>query len=249
MIYSRANLAVKDIAHKSKKEVALHRVHLENDGSSVATDGRALMAVGPSEERRAATFPDHVIGTHTAPEDDGVGVLPSQVAEVERMMPRGKAPLSYAAMTKCTDRVVELAATDGVSVRKRSSPPCRGKFGNWRAPLGQACRAATRGRIVIDRVALIRLLQAMDRACPDRGNYNATFLEFGGPEDAIILRAESYELGQRVIGMIAPLRAGQQWLEADEWETTIREAGVETKPTPKRVTPKRALPKRKGLVE
>ena len=227
MRYSLANLAVREIASVDKKDVALHRVHFEPDGTTAATNGRAIMAVGPPDAARAANFPNLETDNATPP-PEGVGVPPAYVAAIARTVPSTRAILKYAQMTRCGDREVELMTTNGHEKLKRASLPCRGRFPKWRPAVGAATRAATVGRICVDRMSLIKLLQALERAAPDKGNHNPVFIEFGEPTDPIVLRSENVELGQRAIGIVRPLDTDGYWLEADEWEDTIRKEGMQT---------------------
>ncbi len=248
MIYSKANLAVRDAASTDKRDVTLNRVQFERDGTTVAASPDGVLAVSPHDPVRAERFPrlEDDVGM---PPEDGVGVPPGYVGDVARTIPPARSVLAYVQMTRCTEREVELLTTDGTQKIKRASAPSRGRFPPWRAGVGDAARKATRGRVCVNRVALIRMLQAMEKACPDKGNSNPVYIEFGGEEDSLVLRAENYALGQRAIAVVRPL-AGPGWLEADEWEREVRSAGDEAVASgnaPKRIArrPVRRVAKRK----
>lgn len=226
MIYSKANLAVRDAASPDKRDVALHRVHFEPDGTTAAASPDGVMAVSPPDPVRAGRFP-RLEDAEAAPPPEGVGVPPGYVAAVARAVPAGRSVLHYAQMTRCSEREVELMTTNGHEKLKRGSVPCRGRFPRWRGVVGAACRRATRGRVCVNRAALIKMLQALDRACPDRGNSNPVFIEFGGEGDLLVMRSENCALGQRAVAVVRPLDTGGYWMEPDDWEREVRDAGAD----------------------
>jgi hypothetical protein len=233
-LYTKYNLAVADVANRDAKDVALHRVHLAADGSTVASNGRALMAVSPASKTKSKSFPELDEGNAEPPEE-GVGLTLEDVRQLKRNFPTDKRPsLQYAQMTRCSPAknptTVALMTTDGKRHQMIKVQPARGKFPKWEGILAKARQKATRARVCVDRMSLVKLLQAIDRASPDAGGYNPVFIEIGGPEDAIVARSHNYESGQTVIGMVTPL-AVVDWLEESSWEKeTLVDDSEEAKP-------------------
>ena len=221
MLLSKVNLAVAGVASTDKTDPVLNRVHLEADGTSVASNGRAIMAVAPVVPERAAQFP-RVEDAEAGPGPGGVGLSLSTVADAGRAVPKAdKHPsLGYVQMTKLDAREIELMATDGVRKRKVSGMPMRGGFLPWRQMLRDAREGEAAVRVCVDRLSLMRLLKAMP---PDPGNRNPVFLEMRGDGRAIVARCVSVGTGQRVIGMVSPLDNRGKWLEEDKWELGLRE--------------------------
>jgi hypothetical protein len=232
VLLSKVNLAVAGIAGTDKKDPVLNRVHLEADGTSVASNGRAVMAVAPVVPERAAAFP-RVEDEEAEPGPTGVGVSLSTVADASKAIPKAdKHPsLGYVQVTRCDAREVELMATDGVRKRKVSGMPMRGGFLPWRQMLRTAREGKAAVRVCVDRLSLIRLLKAFP---PDPGNRNPVFLEMRGDGRPIVARAVSVGTGQRVMGMVNPLDAAGQWLNEDGWETDLREVGEDEPPARRR---------------
>jgi hypothetical protein len=83
--------------------------------------------------------------------------------------------------------------------------------------IASARRKAKRARFCVDRKSLAQVLAAIDKACPDKGGYNPVFVEVGGENDAVVLRAHNYESGQTAIARINPLTI-VSWLEDSKWE-------------------------------
>ena len=221
-LYSKANLMVKGVAHKDPAEEALNRVQLEADGSTVASNGTLLMAVGPVHEEEVS-FPDLENEGVEVPAG-GVGLRLEVADEVVRNLPKGKSSrsLDHALVVRCDEKRVELATTDMVKEKKVAARPARGAYPEWRTLLRRARGQVGAGRVCVNKRDLIQLLAAMDKACPDPGNENPVYIEFGGAEsDGIILRSANYDTGQRCIGYIMPLDTGGQWLQTDDWEQRV----------------------------
>ena len=244
MRITRANLSVAGAASFDKKEPALNRVHLAADGSTVASNGSMLLAVGPPDPVRVAAFPsvDH---DEPAIPKDGIGVSLGTVADVRRNLPTDRRiALQQAAVTRCDHARVEILTTDGIKSRTVSSAPMRGTFPKWRRLLAEERRKATTARVCVNRRELISLLKAIDEACPDRGHFSPVFLEIGGRNDGLVLRAQNYETKQRAIGMIMPTTVrGDGWLDESAWERGVFEI---TSPKARRKGP---VARRKESVE
>ena len=231
-LFSKFGFAVVDVASKDTTDVALNRVHLAADGSTAASNGRALLAVSGPAPAKAATFPDAREPEVEAPED-GIGMQLTDVLRVKRNFPGDKRPsLQYAQLTQCdTERGrVELMTTDGKTHQKVAGMPARGKFPKWKTVLADARKRAKKARICVDRQSLIKLLSAIEKACPDRGGFNPVFIEIGELEDSVVLRSHNYESGQTALGMVTPLQAAG-WLEESAWEKEIEQhASDDAKP-------------------
>lgn len=218
MRLSRANLRVAGVASADKTDPSINRVHVTAAGETVATDGRAVMAVEPVDPERAARFPD-VEPAEDAPGKYGVGLSLGSVRDAERLMPRDKRPsLGYVQITECNARWVELVTTDGARKRKVADLPMRGEFPEWRGAVASAL-AGTRVRVCVDRRALVRLLQALDKAAPDPGGRSPVFLELSGDGRPIVARVFNNSTNQRAVGLMKPLKVeGGKWLRRNAWE-------------------------------
>ena len=222
-LYSKFGLAVAMVASKDVRDVALNRVHLASDGSTVASNGRALLAVSPPLPAKARTFPQVEADMAETPAN-GVGMSLADVARVRRNFPTEKRPsLQFAQLTRCDDTKVELMTTDGKTHLKVAGALARGKFPRWRKVLAAAKKQANKARFCVDRQSLILALQAIDKACPDRGGYNPVFVEIGEPLDAVVLRSQNFETGQVALGIVRPLQV-VDWLKPGDWERGLGKA-------------------------
>ncbi len=218
---TRASLAVAGAASTDKKEPAINRVHLAKDGTTVASNGAMILAVGPPDHTRMDAFPST---DHSEPDlpADGVGISIQTVADIRRNLPTEKRmALQQAAVTRC-DTKVDLLITDGAQEKTLSVAPMRGKFPKWKEMLAQARKKATVARVCVSRRDLMKMLRAIDEACPDRGAFNPVFIEIGERDDELILRSQNYETKQRVVGMMTSIKIkGDGWLPEDDWERGV----------------------------
>lgn len=86
MLFSRANLQVVQVASTDPFDRALNGVKFEPDGSTVAGNGKVLVAVGPADPTKVH-FPERAAQPLT-PGDQGV-VMPTDA--VERAIQIGRA--------------------------------------------------------------------------------------------------------------------------------------------------------------
>lgn len=230
MKYTKANLAVREVAATDKTDVRLNRVHFESDGTTVATNGRAFLAVSPADPTEAARFPNPDGSTEIEPPENGFGLSPSDTHAIAKLIPPARTILQYARLVSYNPTRVALQTVSGSVARVISAIPMRGTFPRWRGILGEATRKATVGKICVDRLSLIRLLQAIEKACPDRGSHNPVWIEFGGENDSLVLRSENLDMGQRAMGIIRPLNTQGYTMEADAWEEEIRGSNLSGAP-------------------
>ncbi len=220
MRITRANLAVAGAASTNKKEPDLNRVHLSPDGSTVASNGSMLLAVGPPDPKKTEGFPDVDHPEPPIPES-GVGISISTVADIKRNLPTDKRmALQQAKITRC-DSKVEILTTDGVKDKKVATAPMRGTFPKWRKLVADAHRDADITSVVVNRRELMKMLKAIDEACPDRGEFAPVRLEIGKPGALLVLRSRNYETEQRVVGFVKPILVKGKWHAETKWEREL----------------------------
>jgi len=218
-LYSRANLTVAEVASRDEFDRGLCGVWLDPDGSTAAGDGRSgFMAVSPAGEVQG--FPD--VGEQVEVGEGGGKVLSVKfVKEATKNLPRDKRiALQHAAMTKCASdgRKVELTCVSAEGVERRIAAfPKRDAYPDWREVMRGAVREGG-VRVCVNRRHLIDMLQAMERACPDRGDVNPVFLEIG---KGVVMRSTNHDTGQRAVGCLSSYNTKGKWLERSEWEKGV----------------------------
>ncbi len=218
MIYSKANLTVVEAASGDSSRPALNSVHFAEDGSTVAADGMAMLAVEPVNRERVP-FPD--LGEEADPGQGGLSLPPDIVQKAIRNLPKSSRPeMQYALMTRIRDGKAELATTDLNEEQRIAGRVRRERFPHWQGILASAA-ANTTSRVCVDRRRLAALLRTLDDACGSKEPDAPVFIEIGGEKDAIIIRSVNRMTGQRVVGMLAPLATGGRWLKLSIWERLV----------------------------
>ena len=209
------------MAWKDKRDLELHQVRVEPDGSTVASDGNVMLAVSPVKgyPRGLPEMPDE------KKVEDGVGIPIEIVTEALKNIPKGSLgfELGYAVVTKCEGEgaagTIELTTTDLNKRLKVEGPIARKLFPEWKGVMRKAKDRKAR-RIAVNRKSLIVLLEAMDVACPDPNG--VVFMELSENEEVgILFRAEAADTKQRAVGYIMPLDTQGEWLKMSKWEKRL----------------------------
>ena len=216
MLISRSNLAAVGAASKDPNDSRLTGLHVARDGSTVATDGRIVVAVGPAPD---VQFPN--LGEPFIVSESGIRLSNETVAIVGRNIPKGKTvgQLQYAALTRpANPHHVELATTDHRRVQRVEDEVTADVYPKW-----EEATRLKRGpvRLCLDRNVLARLLQVLDEAAsPHTGSGDARlFLEIAD-QQGFVARCVNPETGQRVIGVIGGYKS-EKWPELDSWEEGV----------------------------
>jgi hypothetical protein len=222
MIYSRGNLAVSRVASQDELESQLNCVFLDEDGSTVACNGRAIMAVGPVDEDRIR-FPD--VGEQTKPGEEGICVPLDLIGDALKNLPRTQhLTLQHAALTEANNPTeIEFTCTDTHKKRRVSGFPKTEGYIQWRDIFQDLRGDEPCARVCINRAALIQLLAAIDEACPDRGGEAPLYLEIHPKGRGIILRSISRETNQKAVAGVKAYDTKGSWLEMCSWEKRVFE--------------------------
>lgn len=223
MIYSRSNLQAVQCTGKSP--AVLNTVHFV-EGSTIAFDGKLLVAVSPVRDEVKAEIPEQETPAGTLP----LTISAETIKEVLKNMPTDK---RFHGLLEHTDldAAGTFRLTDGKRRRQIMGKIFSKDFINYKEIFQKAKQARVSNKVVLNRHRLKALLDFLDKACPDGSNESPVYLEFSEDQD-VLVRALNPVNGQRAIGYMTSYKAEEgQWLEPDSWESGI--AGDE--PKPKRV--------------
>lgn len=200
MHLTKSNLLIAGVASKDKEDGPLRALRMEDDGTTVAACSTMLLAMEPSpanqgkreEGARVNLRPEHVDAVLKAGgRSEGARVVPA--------LKEGE---------------VALETSKGVL----GDRPLGAVYPDWRSMIG-AVKGSEEVRLCVNRKELIALLQAVERACPDRSGLAPLFLEVGSK--GIVVRAESHETGQRALGVVKGYDTKGHWLEKNRWEKRV----------------------------
>lgn len=234
MILSKANLTAVVIAADDKTVPMLNNLHVEADGTTVAANGRCMLAVSP--------VPDEVRGGLGYMDDSGslgdITIAADTVREVMRNMPRDAkfgGLLEYTDMARANkEGGVVFRLRDGMRDRTIGAKIYSRSYFDYRAAFQKATEAGTRARLVLNRKRLISLLEAMDKICPDSSGESPVYIDITRDDD-ILIKTEGHH-GQRVIGFMKAYQGGEgTWMEPNDWEKKMTMQAVKRKPN-RRVT-------------
>jgi len=220
MFLSKAGMTVVEVASGEGQHGAMTGVHVAGDGSTVASDGGSiLLAVEPTKPE-LVQLPD--VGVMASVPPGGVTLEAEQVRQALKNLP-GKGSgtgAMYAAVVEAVGGKIGLVTLDRKYQHQVAALPVPGRFLDWRGMIKAARGRATVTRVAVNRKKLMQLLKVIDSACPDSDN--AVFIELGGAEDPVVLRAPGYATQQNVVGVLQPLSTQGRWLEDTDWEARLR---------------------------
>ena len=134
MLLSKANIHVMDVAAGGEEGDVLGGVHIAGDGTTVASNGRMMMAVEPVPEE--SYFP---IEERAEVPEDGVTVPLHLMEQVKKNLPREKrAVMQQAAVTKCARGKIELTTISKTEQRTAAGGMLTQKYPRWKQVLAEA---------------------------------------------------------------------------------------------------------------
>lgn len=211
MIYSRSNLSA--VVCTGKQPAVLNTVHFI-EGSTVAFDGKVLVAVSPVRQE----VKDQVPETETP--GSTLTLSAETIKEVLKNMPTDKKFYGLLEHTDL-DENGTFRLTDGKRRRQIAGKLFSKEFIDYKSVLRKAKEAPPAVRVVLNRHRLKLLLDFLDKACPDGSNEAPVYLEFTREQD-VLVRALNPVNGQRAIGYMTSYKAEEgQWLKPDHWEEKL----------------------------
>ena len=220
MLFHKSNLVVSQVASRDPNDLGVNCVHLAPDGSTVATNGRLILAVSPVDEEKVR-FPN--VGEQTTPGGQGVSVPLDLIEKAVKNIPKDKrSGVQYVATTKNRDVAkVEFTTTDLRHEERIAGFPKREPFPDWKGVIRSVRGLEDPVKVCVNRRDLIAILQALDDACPDVAGDNPVFLEVNPEGKGLVLRCVNRETSQRAVGAITAYQTGGNWLPRDVWESGI----------------------------
>jgi len=226
MLLSRPSLIIVEAAGSDRVRTECNYLRVDEDGTTVATDGHIAVAVSPVPRKTYFPVPEN--GRRTPAR--GICLRPGLVEEAIRNMPKGEknAAMQYAAFTKITQDSASVATvchdsqhTAQGAVGREPYPKWRGLFRNvWKKIAGMA--NATGGRICFKRSRLLNALRILDNAAGEDG---LVFIEFGDGGTPMLLRSVNPRTKQTVMMIVRPATLAEgEWMEHGAWEHGILES-------------------------
>lgn len=216
MILSRSNLRVVDVAAVDKSIPVLGTVHIDSDGTTVASNGKACLAVSP-------VLPEIKDAT---PVEESKGRAPATIAgdtikEVLKNIPRDNVFKGLLEHTDFNADTGTFKLNDGKRNRSIVAQLYQRPYIDFKKVFELARAAPSKLQVVINRKRLINLLQVIDSICPDSSGESPIFVDFTDKNN-IIIRAVNGTNGQRAMGVMTAYKGEEgKWMAANLWEKRI----------------------------
>jgi len=205
----RRALALREMTNDEDKRYCLSRLHIEPDGTAVATDGRSMICLDPMTYD-PSDWPSNMV----RPARTAIPLnIPKKVAaDLSRAIPKSvcKEQLNVAVLTSAGE-TVEFATTDlsrvkreGYVVRKDDRPWPE----HWPEMLEHPCDVPDPvAEIDVDAKTLSSILRTMISAGGDRGERFAVCIKLFGPTKPMHVEARvSGDRDRKMHAVVAPVR-------------------------------------------
>jgi len=140
VLLDRASLAVHEVATSEPGRYIIDHVHVEQDGTTVGTNRRLLLAVQPPETD-PGDLPAGMLQPADVPED-GMN-LPAAMCKAVMCNLKGHAfrpALECAVVTRCDKELVEISSTTDLKrVKREGEVPAEGTFPRWKGMVERPC--------------------------------------------------------------------------------------------------------------
>lgn len=217
MIFSKANLVAVALSAKESLRKSLSGLFLSRDGSTVATNGVSLMAVGPVPEEDSVRFPDRAC-EQIDPGRGGLLIEADLIQKVLKQIPAKGLP--YVALSRAADdtRVGLTSVEANGDALTFTGKPRPEAFPKWENAV-RGVKDDANVQLCISGKELIETLTAVKTAMEDKGGISPLYLEIN-PEVGIIIRAQCWRTKQPIVAVVAVARS-QEWLQHTDWERKV----------------------------
>lgn len=215
MILSKQNLLIVQVAAVDKAIPVLDNIHITQDGTSVASNGKVLVAVSPVIRELKEKIPlKETKAKHS------VTISSETVKEVIKNMPKD---LLFHGLLEHVELNVQdntFLLSDGKRKRNIIARLYQRAFINFQEIFKRAGKSPVSTRFVINRKRLINILQTIDKICPDSSGESPVFIELNEAGN-VILKGRNNK-GQRVLSVMSTYKGVEgSWMEDSSWEKKL----------------------------
>lgn len=226
MIVSKSSLHAVDCTVIDNDIRSLDNVHIEEDGTVVASNRESVLIVSPirQEIREKLILKEG--------DSSSVTLSSETIKDIIKFIGIDK---KYKGLLEHCD-IVE--SEDGATITcydgKRSKAIQAKVFPKEYYPyvelVKRVYKKALTVQIKLNRIRFVNLLNTMNKICDEKSDFAPLYLEFSEDGD-MILRAESAKTGQRVFAVSRGL-TNKNWLEPENWEKALTGSKPEKKFNP-----------------
>ena len=223
MFISLTQLLSSKITRIDKKMPVLNNLHIEEDGTTVATNGRVIVCTSPVNDDMAK----NIVINDTGKENCTIPI--ETINEVIKNI--SKDTLFSGVLEHCNLQVKDNKAfftmTDAKQINTIEGNIYKHEYINYRKVVSQALKNRIFGnRIVLNGKRLLLLLDTINKMCPDSTNELPLFIEFTHKNE-IVIRTINATNGQKVLAVMSSYSdIENKWLEDDKWENSFIHKGL-----------------------
>ena len=214
MKLDRKSLAVHHAAADEKTRYAINSVLLEPDGTTVATNGKMLLAV-----QAVGHDPDESLEMVPPKEQF---VIPLDFAQdVFKAIPKSRraayGKFDYATITEAEPDKLNIRIQNG-HVQLMETKPEEGNYPKWRDIMPKIQKKTLRFCLGLE--VLEKLVKVLKEVLPKDDWQKTPHIEFlvEDPKKAILIRAQVGDDGRRLIGALMPVTCRDGSDELTDWE-------------------------------
>ena len=225
MILSKANLEIVRVTKDDKQQERLYTLHITESGSTVASNGRVILAVSPVLEQSKKQFPLKSEGDDRETSGEEMTIPAQFVKEILKNLPKDllfKGALEHCRIESTDDDAVIVYVTDGKRTNSIKSRKHSQKYLSYGDVIGHAiAHSSSRTRAVLNLKRLLTLLQAIDKVCPDSTGETPVYLEFTKDND-VIVRGYNRKTGQDIVAVMTSYKDIEGKFHSNEkWESGL----------------------------
>jgi len=217
MILSKSNLLVSLVAAVQKIPL-LNNIFIRKDGTTIASNGKVLIAVSPTHDKLRESYP---IKDGMVDEDFLIGC--ESVGQILKDLPRDIQfnGILEQCSVKLFESDVNFKITNGRFIKESNVKRLRIKWIDYKNIISRVFKRKSSIKIVLNKNRLLNLLQALDKICPDSSSFSPIYIEFTEGND-IILRCIHPKTKQRAIGFMTSYKTKEgTWLPSNVWERSL----------------------------
>lgn len=221
MITSKNNLLIVNVTTVDKNIPVLDCVHIEQDGTTVAGNGKSFIAVSPVPESirkklKAIEYEDGAI--------ESLNITSETAKKIVQKIPPDKKFNGLLEHTdiEVDDGKVKFNFRDGARYDFTEGKINPMPYAQYKRLYQRALSSRRDIQLVVNAKRLIPLLETLKKVSKDDSDFSPLFIEFTEEKD-IIIRMENRQTGQRCIGLMWSYKGNEaKWLEPDQWEEGLR---------------------------
>jgi len=214
MILSKKNLLVVECISVDKQVPVLNNIHVAADGSTIASNGRAIIAVSPVPENIKTSIPinETISGAVTFSSET--------VKKVLRNLPKD---VQFNGLLEFVDLKNDtFTLTDGKRKHEVVGKVYDRNYINYKKVISNAfSKNNSEIRVVLNLKRLLALLGTVEKICGDGVAETPVFIEFTKENDVLIV-GESNKTGQQVIAVMSSYKEIEgKWIVLNDWAKKI----------------------------